>query len=351
MGAETGRIDAPTGRRRVTIADMSEALGLTKSTVSRALNDYPDISPSTRARVRAMAERMGYRPLSHAQAIKTGRTRSIGLVIQMADHDAHRPFLAEFLAGISRGASDEGWTLTVASSTSEEDTLSVMKGLIADRKADGFILPRTEVTDARIAVLRALDVPFVLFGRTMDDTGCAWFDIRGEDAMARAVHRLHRLGHRRIGFVNGMGRYFYSRLRRQGFEAAMAELGLPPAGFFEEAVSAKAGASATRTFLDQPQPPSAILFAVEAAAMGAYHVATERGLTIGRDLSVISYDGLAEGAVALPRLTTFEVDFDAAGRRLSHLLIRRIRGEAPEALRETVLPRLRAGASDGPPPI
>ncbi len=351
MGAETGIGLRETTRTRVTIADVSDALGLTKSTVSRALNGYPDISESTRARVRAMAERMGYRPLSHAQAIKTGRARSLGLVIQMADHDAHRPFLAEFLAGISRGASAEGWTLTVATSTSEADTLEVMQNLTADRKADGFILPRTEVRDARVAMLRDRHIPFVLFGRTADAEGCAWYDILGEEAMARAVDRLHGQGHRRIGFVNGGRRYFYSLKRREGFEGAMTRLGLTPAGVVEDAVTAEAGAEATRTLLARKDPPTALVFAVEAAAIGAYRAAAERGLTIGRDLSVISYDGLSEGAKTDPPLTTFEVDFDTAGARLSHLLIRRIRGEAPEDLRETVPARLREGASDGPPPL
>ena len=349
MGAATGLKTVGQAPGRVTIADVSSALGLTKSTVSRALNGYPDISESTRTRVRAMAERMGYRPLSHAQAIKTGRARSLGLVIQMADHDAHRPFLAEFLAGISRGASAEGWTLTVATSTSEADTLEVMQSLTADRKADGFILPRTEVNDARIDMLRDRNVPFVLFGRTADPAGCAWYDIRGEVAMAMAVDRLHAFGHRRIGFVNGGRRYFYSTKRREGFEEAMTRLGLTPTGVVEDAVTAADGEAATRALLDRTDPPTALVFAVEAAAMGSYRAARDMGLGIGRDLSVISYDGLAEGAKTDPPLTTFEVDFSTAGARLSHLLIRRIRGEPPEDLRETALSRLRVGASDGPP--
>ena len=349
MRANMRRSGAGGPSKRITISDMSDALGLTKSTVSRALNDYPDISPSTRSRVRAMAERMGYRPLSHAQAIKTGRTRSLGLVIQLADHDAHRPFLAEFLAGISEGASQKSWSLTVASSRSEADTLAVMRGLIVDRKADGFILPRTEVEDARVILLRDLDVPFVMFGRTKDDRDCAWFDILGEEAMARAVHRLADMGHRRIGFVNGGRRYFYSTLRRQGFEAAMAERGLEPVGLVEDAVTAADGLKATRDFRRADPAPTALVFAVEAAAMGAYAYAREAGLTIGRDLSVISYDGLSEGAVADPPLTTFEVDFKDAGARLSDLLIRRIRGDAPELLRECIPAELRPGLSDGPP--
>ena len=90
-------------RSRVTVGDITGALNLAKSIVSRALNGYSDIAKKTQLRVKRMAERMNYKPLTHATAIKTGRTGSLGFVLQLADHDAERPFLAEFLAGLSPG--------------------------------------------------------------------------------------------------------------------------------------------------------------------------------------------------------------------------------------------------------
>lgn len=90
--------------RRVTISDLADYLNLTKGTVSRALNGYDDIAENTRLRVKRAAEQLNYRPLSHAQAIRTGRVRSLGLVLQVNEHDGHRPFVAEFLAGLSEAA-------------------------------------------------------------------------------------------------------------------------------------------------------------------------------------------------------------------------------------------------------
>jgi len=188
-------------RARVTISDVADALNLTKSTVSRALNGYPDIAESTQLRVKRMAERMNYQPLSHAQAIKTGRTRSLGFVLQLADHDAQRPFLAEFLAGLSAGSTAQGYTLTVASADSEAHLMETFRRLLRDRKSDGFILPRAMVRDPRVELLRTENVPFVLFGRQNNPEGCCWFDIRGEDAMQRSVMHLSDLGHKRIGFI------------------------------------------------------------------------------------------------------------------------------------------------------
>ena len=211
---------------RVTIAQVAAETGLAKGTVSRALNDYPDIAQGTKKRVLAAARALGYSPMAHAQAIRTGRVRAVGLVLQIEQHDAQRPFLTDFLQGISTGASQEGWTLTVATASSQAEGLETYRRLIADRKADGFILPRTLMDDPRAKLLRENDVPFVLFGRTEDAAGCAWFDIRGEDAMRKAVLRLAGQGHRRIGYLGGDTAFTFAVLREEGFRQGMAEAGL-----------------------------------------------------------------------------------------------------------------------------
>jgi LacI family transcriptional regulator len=340
-------------RSRVTISDVAEKLGLTKGTVSRALNGYPDISDSTRHRVRRQAESMGYSPLAQAQAIRTGRTRALGLVLQTDVPDSQRPFLSDFLAGVTTAASSENWTVTVATSAGDDEMLTTLSRLVEEHKADGFILPRSFYHDPRVELLRRLEVPFVLFGRVAEPEGCAWFDILGEEAMREAVHKLTGHGHSRIAFVNGGMQYTYSHLRAQGFWAGMREVGLDidQELMRENATSMADGAQATRALLSHPNPPTAIVFAVDMAALGAYGPAAERGLAIGQHLSIISYDGIPEGAWAQPPLTTFEVDSRNAGERLVQLLIRRIRGAAPEELRETALAKFHAGGSDGPPTL
>ncbi len=337
---------------RVTINDVADRTGLSKGTVSRALNGYPDIAEATRLRVTRTAERMGYVPMANAQAIRTGRNRSLGLVLQISEPDAHRPFLADFLAGVTGAASRERWTLTVATAQDEAEAISTMARLIDERKADGFILPRTKIRDARAALCLETGVPFVMFGRTGDPEGCAWFDILGEDAMAAAVDRLCAHGHRQIGFINGGDAYNYSALRLTGFERGMAARGLTALGghLGSGAVTIEQGASEARRILCHPTPPTAIVCATDMCALGVYRAAGELGLEIGQDLSVIGYDGIPESGFADPPLTTFRVDSRAAGARLATLLIRRIRGEAPEMLRELAPATLIDGGSDGPPP-
>ncbi|TFL17821.1 LacI family DNA-binding transcriptional regulator [Jannaschia formosa] len=323
----------PTLGRRATISDVARDMGVSKGTVSRALNGHPDIADSTRLRAVRTAARLGYRPLGSAQAIRTGRCRALGLVIETGEHDAHRPFLAAFLAGLSDGAAREGWTLTVATAP-EGDTLATYRRLIDDRKADGFVLPRTRLRDPRVEMLRTADVPFVLFGRHGDPVGCAWFDIDMGAAMRGSVARLARAGHRRIAYVGGSPGHTYAALREEGFRAGMAAEGLSADLIGPGAVDRGGGARAAAVLLDAADPPTAFVYALDAAALGLWRAARARGLVVGRDLAVIGYDGTPEGAHAEPPLATWKVDTHAAGLRLAELLIRRVRGEAPEGLRE-----------------
>ena len=198
-----------------------------------------------------------------------GRERS-GLVLQTDIKGAQRPFLSDFLAGITSAASAEFWTLTVATSAGGEEMLSALRRLANERKSDGFILPRTRFDDARVRLLRELDVPFVLFGRVGNPDRCAWFDILGEEAMRDAVLRLAAHGHRRIGFVNAAEEYNFSRLREEGFRAGMAQaaLALDESLMVGEAMSREAGRDATRRLLGAALPPTAIVFAVDLAALG-----------------------------------------------------------------------------------
>ncbi len=324
---------------------------MTKGTVSRALNGYADIAETTRARVKSEAARMGYTPLAMAQGIRTGKTNSIGLVLQEDEIGGPAPFFAEFLAGVSTSASQHGWSLTVATAKSLDDVLETQARLITERKADGFILPRSRVSDERIARLKSAGVPFVLFGREPDGVQCDWFDVAGEQAMLEAVTRLAGMGHKRIGFLKGSDHYVYASLRKSGFRQGLAQAGLPfdPALVSNDAGTVEQGASEARRLLGLDSPPTAVVCSVDRAALGLYRTAAMAGIEIGKDLSVISYDGIPEGEFANPALTTYSVDRRHAGERLATILIYRIRQESAEILRELVPARLISRASDGPP--
>ncbi len=345
------------GRARVRISDVAKALGVTKSTVSRAINGYPDISEATRLKVQLAVRDMGYRPMPNAQAIRTGRVRSLGLVLELDAHDQFSPFLADFLGGITQAASDEGWSLTVASATYGAQMRDVVDRLIQEQKADGFIIPRTRVDDDRIAHLLDNDVPHVLYGRTAygkpEDTQHSWFDIDGQNAFRRAALRLAELGHTRIGFVGYDAAFNFTHLRRDGFLQGLRLADLEPDEELirDGAINVTTGAQITRALLQHSAPPTALVMATDEVALGAYQTARDLGLEIGTDLSIIAYDGIPRGRLTQPALTTYSVDAASAGTSLAQLLIRQLRGEAPQTLREIGEALLQRGGSDGPPAL
>ena len=205
--------------------------------------------------------------------------------------------------------------------------------------------------DERIKLLRDEGIPFVLFGRPVDHEGCAWFDIRGEEAMKKAVERLKRHGHTRIGFVNGGEKYAYTTYRMKGYLDGLKACGLHADGdlMVGDAATTSQGRAAARKLLGLEEPPTAIVYAVDMAALGLYQEAEELGLDVGKDVSVISYDGISEGMFSRPPLTTFSVGMEMAGGKLASLLVDLIRGADPESHRETVAALLLRRGSDRPP--
>ncbi len=336
---------------RTTIRDLAEYLHLSKGTVSRALNGYSDISADTRRRVAEAASLLEYRPSKPARAIRTGLIESIGLVLNVDEDNAYEPFLSNFLDGISRRLGEEGWVLCVATSFSPAESLEAHSMLVAEKKVDGFILPRTKIDDARADLLQKLKIPFVLYGRTARTDGRSWFDVRGERAMEAAVERFARQGHRRIAYIGARADNMFQVLRLNGYREGLKSLGISwePALETEGAMSEAEGCAAARLLLQSRNPPTAILCAVDRAALGACRAIRGFGLVPGHDVSVIGYDGIPEGAYAQPPLTTFSVDMRRAGYRLADMLIRRIGGEPAEMLRQEVDADLIARQSDGPP--
>ncbi len=343
----------PRAGNKLKISDLAKHLGLSKGTVSRALSGYPDIAVATRERVTKAARDLGYRPTSSAQALSTGLARSAALILSVSGDSVQKAYLPDFLDGASTRLGKDNWTLTVATASPEQDDIAVHKRLIEERKVDGFIITRTRRADPRVALMKELGVPFVMYGRMKEMEGCPYFDFSGEDAMHDAVVHLAGLGHRRIGFIGARDAFFMQELRAEGFAAGMKAAGLGPqpelmrTGGMTEA----AGEELAIGLLAEPEPPTAIVCAMDVAALGAYRAVRAAELEVGREVSIMSYDGIGEGAYAQPPLTTFSVDTRAGGYALADLLLARIGGAPAESLRRLDPAKLIARGSDRPPAI
>ncbi len=334
----------------VKLKELAASLGLSPTTVSRALAGYPEVSESTRARVRAAAATAGYQPDRAALRLKTGRADAIGIVLPTGPQSFGDPFFAELLAGMGERAAEAGLDMLVTAAPAGADELSDYRRLVETRRVDGMVVARTLRRDPRLGYLLDQGVPFVAHGRTEDPRPYAYLDIDGEGALRLAARRVIGLGHRRLALIAAPSRYMFAAHRQAGFRAALAEAGLDPdaAPVLEGDLTEASGHRHGRALLTGSAPPSAILCMTDRMAAGVMLAARELGLAVGRDLSVIGYGDLPLSAVTDPPLTTVYRSIAGTGRRVVELLLRRLAGAPVQDLQELWTPELVVRGSDGP---
>jgi len=340
--------------RRVTINDVAQHLGVAKGTVSRALNNYGDVSADMRQRVTAAAHELGYKPSSLARRLTRGRADTVGMVLIVGGPLLNDPFLSEFLDGVSRSLRRRSRDLLVSTAPSAEAAVGEYEAMAQLRKVDGFLLTRTESCDPRVRFLQEKGLPFVTHGRIEGDNDHPWFDIDNEAAMIEAVGQLARRGHRRIGLIAAPSKLNFARLRLRGFHRGIAAAGLEREdGPVETAapIDIETGREAALHLLRSPTPPTALVCMTDVLAIGAYAAAGDLQLRIGRDLSVIGYDGLPTGAFLDPPLTTFDQSSGDYGAYVADLLLDLIDGVASDQPGRLEQARFLARGSHGPPQL
>ena len=207
----------PLQRRSVTsIADLARYCGLSEGTVSRALNNYPDIALKTRERVQQAAKQFGYQPSSTARRLARGVVETIGFVLPGRSNHLSDPFLAEILDGLAAELAVNDWDLLLAAVPDEHDEIAVMDRLIRSGKVGGFAVTRVRREDPRVDFLRGTGIPFVVYGRTENHDNYSWLDIDNEKAFIDAVSYLAEMGHRDIGLLGGDLTLNHAYLRKTG---------------------------------------------------------------------------------------------------------------------------------------
>lgn len=340
----------------VNLKELSSRLGLSPTTVSRALGGYPEVNAETRARVAEAAALYNYRPNKRARALATGKAFAIGHVVSMSNKDELvNPIFGDFIAGITETSATSGYSLsiTLAESGAEEATFRKLK---SEGSVDGIVLQSPRTDDHRIALMHEVGMPFVVHGRASDvEADYAWVDVNNRRAVARATAFLLDLGHRRIGLVNGEETMDFAARRRAGFADALAEAGITPdpALTFSGPMTEENGYAATRAMLARADRPTGLVLASIISAIGARRAIAEAGLTMGKDVSLIAYDddlSYLSNRSDVPLVTAVRSSVRHAGAVIAKMLIAQI--DDPTRAPETVLleAELVVGQSTGPAP-
>ena len=332
----------------VSLSTIARHLGLSVTTVSRALGGYADVAAATRARVVAEAKRIGYQPNQAARRLRGGRTEAVGVVLPTGPGQFDDPFFLPLLATVGPHLQAAGLDLLVATARPGEDELRSYRHLVEGRRVDGILLARTRRQDARIAYLLDRGMPFVAHGRSDVVRPFAHVDVDGERACREATERLIGLGHRRIGLINGPDTYMFSLHRQTGWREGLSDAGLAPGPVARAEPTEENGFRLMAEMMRQPAPPTAVVCATDRLAVGALHAISHAGLRAGRDVSVIGYDNLPMATYTDPPLTTFEQPIERAGARMVAMLLALIGGADPRDFFELWQATLIVRASDGP---
>lgn len=337
------------------LRELSQILGLSTTTVSRALNGYPEVSELTRARVTKAALDHGYAPNNYARRLATGRTLSIGLVIPISEHQMINPVFADFLAGAGEVYSAAGYD-SVLSIVPEADEIGSYRAMASERKVDGLLVSGPRVNDPRIEILRDIGLPFVFHGRTNEAADTySWIDINNRRAFRRATELLTHMGHQRIALVNGLGSLAFSARRRLGYEEALIEAGLPvdPDLVWHSEMTEPLGFEAAQDFLARTAPPTAFITSSILTAYGVLRAVREAGFVAGREISIVTHDddlSFLPNSGKVPLFTATRSSVRAAGRRAAEILIDLIKDSDVAPVRELREVELTIGRSTGPVP-
>ncbi|WP_406084786.1 LacI family DNA-binding transcriptional regulator [Streptomyces virginiae] len=373
--------------RRPTIKDIARQAGVSESAVSFALNGRPGVSQDTRARIRRVAEELGWQPNSAARALSGERSGAVGLVLARPAHTLGvESFFLQLVSGIQEVLSAARTALLFQVVEDIDAECAVYRRWWAERRVDGVLVVDPRTSDPRPALLEALALPAVTIGEALPQEGeggggtdpaaatpavpaaatpavpsaarpavlsSVLSSVRADDAgaMAQVLEHLYGLGHRRIVHVAGLPGLAHTVRRMESLRTEAGRRGLGPDQVRSVLTdySDAEGAAATRRVLAEPEPPTALVYDNDVMAVAGSAVAAELGIPVPGRLSIVAWDDSALCRVTHPRLTALVRDTAGFGRLAAEELLAVLAGDPP-GVRISERPRLEPRESTAPPP-
>ncbi|TBW40954.1 LacI family transcriptional regulator [Siculibacillus lacustris] len=315
---------------------IATALGLSVTTVSRALSDYADVAEDTKRRVLAEAARIGYVPNAVARRLQKGRTDSIGVVAWLDNLGNSDTMLFDAVAAAWSRLDELELDMVLLGTGLDLERDRADRGpfkrTVRERSVDGILLLRPQIDDWRIDFLRASDFPFVVLGATEQPLpGVITIGPDTDAAAAAVVARLTELGHRAVACISPVARHQYARAHGAALRRRAAAVGLKVV-LYEGPPSEDGGAETTQAVLAEPSPPTAFVYLYNRMAHGGLTALYRCGLTPGRDVAVISLGDDALLPHTRPPLTAVRTPVRDMARHGVDVLERMIRRQPPQAI-------------------
>jgi LacI family transcriptional regulator len=338
----------PPFRGRATIRDIADLAGVSIATVSRVLNDRPDVAPETRETVLQVVREHGFSTNRGARGLSSGRTGMIGLTLPLVA-DA---YFGPILSGAAEALYERDMRIVLAATLHEHDREVSLVERLMRGTTDGAILMLPEESEAELLALQKQGFPFVVVDpRERPPEGIACVSAMHASGATQATEHLLSLGHRRIGAIAGSPGWYATEERLTGFRSALAGAGilLDPELVVHSDWRIPWGTAAAHQLLELPEPPTAIFGFNDNVAIGALHAAQERGLSVPDELSIVGFDDTQQAVIVTPRLTSVSQPLAELGRMGVSLLARLLEGQRVDALRVELATRLVVRDSTAPP--
>ncbi len=287
----------------VTIYDVAREAGVSMATVSRVVNNNPNVKPQTRKKVFEAIERLGYRPNAVARGLASKKTTTVGVVIP----DISNPIFAEVARGIEDIANMYHYNIILCNSDKKKEKEIRLINTLLEKQVDGLLFMGGAVSDDHRQAFRTSSVPIVLCATKDDNEQIPSVDIDHESAAFDAVSALIRNGHREIAMISGpLQDPANGYARFQGYRKALEQAGIP---FKDEYVRIgnyryESGMEVMKYFLGLKIRPTAVFSATDEMAIGAIHTVQDHGLKVPDDISVIAVDNIHMASMVRPQLTT-----------------------------------------------
>ncbi len=322
--------------KRVTIKDVAKEAGVSFTTVSHVINETRYVGSNTKSRVLAALDKLGYHPNNVARSLRSGKTKTIGLIVP----DASNLFFAEIARKIEDFGYQQGYSVILGNSDNNPAKQTNYIHTLIAKQVDGviFISAGGEVRDLQLfldnripVVVADRDVPLELADVVLLDN---------EKAGYEATRHLLDLGHVCIACITGPDNLSPSMLRVEGYKRALHEYGLPfrsnlvKVGDFQ----IKGGETEMQKLLEDPCKPTAVFVLNDMMAIGAMTAARKAGLSVPADLSIVGFDDIELASAVSPALTTVAQPFDELAQNATNLLIERLQGNRLEENMRVILP-------------
>jgi len=319
---------------QVTIKDIARELGISPSTVSRALKDHPDISPETKKAVKKLAEELNYQPNSIALSLRQSKSNTIGVIIPEIVHF----FFSTVISGIEDVAYDAGYSVIVSQSNESYEREVMDTKALFNNRVDGMLISMSrETTDyEHFQSIHKRGMPMVFFDRICDGLDTSKVIVDDHDGAFKATEHLIKQGYTRIAHLGGPQNLSISRQRLDGYKDALKQHNMK----IDESLIMTDHSSddednakeITSMLLDSPNPPDAMFAINDIAALGAMMAAKERGLSIPKDFAIVGFSNWRFTSMTDPAMSTVDQPGFTMGQEAARLLIKEIEAKEDEVI-------------------